>query len=205
MVTIDTAEYLLDKFANKNWRIIDQQLEKGEVTFEESLEREFAMLKVPEETMLDALVPATHFRPNFDKLIEYCREQRFPLVVVSGGLEFSIRHFLEQKGWLNKVEIYAPKSACTDNGVTLSFPRRLEPASTNFKDDLVTYHRKQGERVVYIGNGLGDYPAARAADLAFAIKGSRLAEMCKRGSVACKEITDFQEVVESLRDSVSRL
>ena len=76
------------------------------------------MLKVPEKTMLDALEPATHFRPNFDKLIEYCKEQRFPLVVVSGGLGFSIRHFLEQKGWLNKVEIYAPKSTCTNNGIT---------------------------------------------------------------------------------------
>ena len=88
MVTIDTAEYLLDKFANKSWRIIDEQLEKGEVTFEESLEREFAMLNAPEKTMLDALEPATRFRPNFDKLIEYCKEQRIPLVVVSGGLEF---------------------------------------------------------------------------------------------------------------------
>lgn len=203
MVTIDTAEFLLDKFANENWRNIDEQLEKGEVTFEESLEREFALLKVPEKTMLDALEPATRFRPNFDKLIEYCKEQRFPLVVVSGGLEFSIKHFLEEKGWLNKVEIYAPKSTCTDNGITLYFPRRFKSTSTNFKDDLVTYHRNQGEKVVYIGNGLGDYPAARAADLAFAIKGSRLAEMCKRGGVACKEITDFQEVVESLRDSVS--
>ncbi len=64
------------------------------------------------------------------------------------------------------------------------------------------YYRKQGKRVVYIGNGLGDYPAARAADLSFAIKGSRLAELCKSGGVACMEITDFQEVVESLRDSV---
>jgi len=203
MVTIDTAEYLLDKFANVNWRIIDEQLEKGEVTFEESLEREFAMLKAPEKTLLDALEPATRFRPNFDKLIEYCKEQRIPLVVVSGGLGFSIRHFLEQKGWLNKVKIYAPESTCTDNGITLSFPRRFEPTSTNFKDDLVTYYRKQGEKVVYIGNGLGDYPAARAADLSFVIKGSRLAEMCKRGGVACKEITDFQEVVESLRDLLS--
>ncbi len=202
MVTIDTAEYLLDKFADKNWRIIDEQLEKGEVTFEESLEREFAMLKDQEKTMLDALEPATRFRPNFDKLIEYCKEQRFPLVVVSGGLDFSIRHFLEQKGWLNEVEIYAPKSKCTDNGVTLSFPRRFDPISTNFKDDLVTYHRKQGKRVVYIGNGLGDYPPAKAADLTFAIKGSRLVELCKSGGVACIEITDFQEVVDSLRASV---
>jgi len=205
MVTIDTAEYLLDKFANKNWRIIVEQLERGEVTFEESLEREFAMLKVPEKTMLDALDPATYFRPNFDKLIEYCNEQRFPLVVVSGGLVFSIRHFLEQKGWINKVEIYAPKSTCTDDGIILSFPRRFEPSSNNFKDDLVMYRKKHGESVVYIGNGLGDYPAAKVADLAFAIKGSRLAEMCKSSGVAFKEITDFQEVVDILRDSVSCL
>ncbi len=80
MVTIDTAEYLLDKFADKNGDSSDEQLEKGEVTFEESLQREFAMLKVPEKTMLDALEPATHFRPNFDKLIEYCKWQRFHLL-----------------------------------------------------------------------------------------------------------------------------
>ena len=203
MVTIDTAEYLLDKFADNNWRFIVEQLENGELTFEESLKREFEMLKIPEKTMLDALEPATRFRPNFDKLIQYCDEHRFPLVVVSGGLDFSIRHFLEQKGWLNKVEIYGPKSNCTGNGITLSFPRRFEPTSTNFKDDLVTHYKKQGERVIYIGNGLGDYPATRAADLAFAIKGSRLAELCKSAGVTFGEITDFQEVVESLRDSIS--
>jgi 2-hydroxy-3-keto-5-methylthiopentenyl-1-phosphate phosphatase len=202
MVTIDTAEYLLDKFADKNWRIIDEQLENGEVTFEESLEREFAMLKVPEETMLDVLEPATRFRPNFNSLIDYCNKEGFPLVVVSGGLDFSIRHFLKQKGWLDKVEIYAPKSECTDNGILLSFPKRFEAASANFKDDLVTYYRKQGESVVYIGNGLGDYPPARAANLSFAIRGSRLADLCKSGGVECVEITDFQEVVDSLRSIV---
>jgi 2-hydroxy-3-keto-5-methylthiopentenyl-1-phosphate phosphatase len=203
MVTIDTAEYLLDKFADKNWRIIDAQLENGEVTFEESLEREFAMLKIPEETMLDVLEPATRFRPNFNSLIDYCNREGFPLVVVSGGLDFSIRHFLKQKGWLDKVEIYAPKSRCTDNGILLSFPKRFEPASANFKDDLVTHYRKQGESVVYIGNGLGDYPPARAANLSFAIRGSRLADLCKSGGVECVEITDFQEVVDSLR-SIAR-
>jgi 2,3-diketo-5-methylthio-1-phosphopentane phosphatase len=202
MVTIDTAEFVLDKFADKKWRVIDEQLERGEVTFEESLKREFAMLKVPEETMLEALGPATRFRPNFDKLIEYCRDQHFPLVVVSGGLDFSIRHFLGLKGWLNSVEIFAPKATCTEGGVTLSFPERLDQMSVNFKDDLVRYHRKCGRKVVYIGNGLGDFPAAKVADLPFAIKGSRLAELCRSGGVACREITDFQEAVESIRDWV---
>lgn len=203
IVTIDTAEFVLDKFSDKDWRMIDEELEKGEITFEESLEREFAMLKVPEKTMLDALEPATRFRPNFDKLIEYCTGQHFPLVVVSGGLDFSIRHFLGEKGWLDSVEIFAPKAKCAENGVTLSFPKRFAQMSINFKDDLVNYYRTQGKKVVYIGNGLGDYPAAKVADLSFAIRGSRLAQLCRSGGIACKEITDFQEAVESIRDWVS--
>lgn len=203
MVTIDTAEFVLDKFASKNWRVIEEQLERGEKTFEELLEREFAMLRVPEKEILDALDPVTHFRPNFDKMIEYCKEQRFPLVVASGGLDFCIRHFLERKGWLNSVEIYAPKTNCTKNGLTLTFPRRFDERSTNFKDDLVRYYRKGGKNVAYIGNGPGDYPAARIADISFAIKGSRLAALCRSGGVACKEITDFQEAVESIKDWVS--
>jgi 2-hydroxy-3-keto-5-methylthiopentenyl-1-phosphate phosphatase len=203
MVTIDTAQYVLDRFADKSWRLIDEQVERGEVAFEESLAREFAMLQVSENTMLEALEPVTHFRPSFERLIQYCKDQGFPIVVVSGGLDFSIRHFLEQKGWLGSLEVYSPKARCTENGITLSFPDRFDQNSTNFKDDLVRYHKDRGKKVVYVGNGLGDYPAAKIADLPHAVKGSRLAQLCRLGQVACTEITDFQEVVESIRRWIS--
>jgi 2,3-diketo-5-methylthio-1-phosphopentane phosphatase len=204
MVTIDTAEFLLDHLADRKWRVIDEQLERGEVTFEESLKEEFAMLKVTEETIIQTLEPVTAFRPNFDKLIEYCREQNYPLVVASGGLDFAIRHFLELKGWLNSVEIFAPKATCTENGITISFPKRLDRNSINLKDDLVRFHREQGKKVIYIGNGVGDYPAAQVADLPFAIRNSKLANLCKNGGIACKEITDFKETVKCIRDWVSQ-
>jgi len=63
---------------------------------------------------------------------------------------------------------------------------------------------KRGKKVVYIGNGVSDYPTARIADLAFAIKGSKLAQLCRNRGVACKEITDFQQVLDSIEDWVSR-
>jgi len=201
MVDIDTLEYVLDKFADGNWRLIDEQLTSGEVTFEESLEREFAMLRIPEKAMLEALEPVTHFRHNSDKLIEYCRGESLPLVVVSGGLDFCIKHFLGQKGWLDSVQIVAPKAKSTENGFILSFPKRLDPESTNFKDDLVRRYSKEGKRVAYVGNGFSDYPAARIADLPFAVKGSRLATLCRNGRVSCREIADFEEVVEAIRES----
>lgn len=203
IVTIDTAEYVLDKFVKEDWRTIDVQLERGEITFEESLEREFAMLKVTERTMLEALEPVTHFRPNFDMMVQYCKGKHFPLIIVSGGLEFSLRHFLNRNGWIESLEIYGPKAKWTKDGVAVTFPHLFDRGSTNFKDDLAKHYRNQGQKVVYVGNGFGDFPAAKIADLAFAVKGSRLAELCKAGGVACREITDFQEVVDSIRNEVS--
>ncbi len=202
MTTIDTAEFALDKFADKNWRKIDEQLERGEITFEESLEREFAMLKVPKEEMLEALEDSVQFRPNVDKLIDYCKRQRFPMIVVSGGLDYCIRHFLESRGWLD-ISIVAPESKWSRTGILLKFPKRFDETSSNLKDDLVKFYKKRGERVVYIGNGIGDYPAARVADLAFAIKGSKLAELCRDNGVRCTEINDFQQVVESIESWIA--
>lgn len=203
MVTIDTAEYVLDKFANKDWRLLDEQLVRGEITFQESLVKEFAMLRVSERAMIDALDAVTQFRPHFDKMIEYCEKQGFPLVVVSGGLDFSIRHFLEKNGWLNSVEIYAPKAECTENGVVLQFPKLLDSHSSDFKEDLVKHYSKEGRKVVYIGNGLGDYSSAKRADLSLAIKGSQLARLCKDAGVTCQEITDFQQAMDLIRIWVS--
>ena len=202
MVTIDTAQFLLEKFAPENWRTIEEQFERGEMTFEESMAGELALLKVSELEMLNALEPATHFRPNFHKMVEYCTRQQFQLVVISGGIDFCIRHFLALKGWSN-LEIYAPKAKHTLDGIELSFPDRLEKMSTNMKDDFVMYQMKRGKKVVYIGNGVSDYPAARIADLPFAIKGSKLAQLCRNSGVPCGEITDFQQVVDSTEDWLS--
>jgi 2-hydroxy-3-keto-5-methylthiopentenyl-1-phosphate phosphatase len=203
MVTIDTAVFLLDKFAPRNWRIIEEKFERGEMTFEESLAREFALLRVSQQEMLSTLEPATHFRPNFQKLLEYCTKQQFQLVVISGGLDFCIRHFLGLKGW-SKLEMYTPKARQTENGIELSFPNRLEKMSTNMKDDFVIHQMRRGMKVVYVGNGVSDYPAARIVDQVFAIKGSKLAQLCRNGGISCEEITDYQQVVDSIERLVSQ-
>jgi len=201
--TIDTAEFALDKFADRNWRTIDEQLERGEITFEESLEREFAMLKVSKKEILEALEHSTEFRPNFDILVDYCKKRGFPLIIVSGGLDFCIRHFLDLGGW-SELKIVAPKSKWTRKGILLQFSKRFDRTSSNLKDDLVRFYKKRGQRVVYIGNGLGDFPAAQLADLAFAIKGSKLAELCGTNGVRCREITDFRPVVESIESWIQK-
>jgi HAD superfamily phosphoserine phosphatase-like hydrolase len=200
IVNTDTAQIALDRFGDPEWIRIDEALERGEVSFEESLRREFAMLRAPPEAIIKEVTGVTALRPNFDRLVEYCRISDLPLTVISGGLDFCIRHFLDRDDWLKFIKIYAPRSKFTGSGYSLTFPRILASSSTNFKDDLVRHEKENGTRVGFVGNGFGDLSAAKESDFAFAIKGSRLAELCTEHGVPHEEIDDFDQVVDALRD-----
>ncbi len=200
IVSIDTAEFVLAKFAQGDWKLVEEQFESWKITFEECMRRQFSMIKILERIILQELDQIASPRPHFEELVHYCSARRFPVIVVSGGLDFWIRHFLEQRGLLELVEVHAPKAKCTSDGITLTFPKLLDEKSSNFKDDLVRYYKRQGSKVLYIGNGLADYPAAKNADFSFAIRGSKLAQHCKKGRVPHKEINDFREVIEVIED-----
>jgi 2,3-diketo-5-methylthio-1-phosphopentane phosphatase len=198
IVNTDTAQIALDRFGDPDWRRIDQALERGEVSFEESLRREFATLGAPPEAIIAEVERVTAIRPNFSRLIEYCRSTSLPLTVVSGGLDFCIRHFLDRDDWLSFVKIYAPTSHFTGSGYTLTFPTVIGDDTTNFKDGLVRHQKTNGTRVFFVGNGFGDLSAAKEATIAFAIKGSKLAELCLEQHVRHEEIDDFEQVVDVL-------
>ena len=198
IVNIDTALVALNLFADPDWKRIEEAFEKGEVSFEDSLRKELGMINVPEERILKELDSLTLLRPNFARLVEYCRSNQVQLTVVSGGFDFCIRHFLDRDDWLKIVHIHAPKSQFTSNGYVLNFPELFTQSSVNFKDDLVRREKMNGKRVIYVGNGVGDYPAASESDVVFAIKNSRLAELCKARHVPHVEIDDFQPVIDTL-------
>jgi 2-hydroxy-3-keto-5-methylthiopentenyl-1-phosphate phosphatase len=198
IVNVDTAQVALDCFGDPDWIRIDEALERGELSFEESLKREFAMLRVPEEAIIKEVDCRTVLRPNFDRLVEYCKGRNLPLKVVSGGMDFYIRHFLDRDDWLKFIEIHAPKSKFTGSGYSLVFPKILVSSSTNFKDDLVRHEKEKGTSIFFVGNGFGDFSAAKEADFAFAIKGSRLAELCREKSIPHEEIDDFNQVIDSM-------
>ena len=198
IVNQDTAQIALDRFGDPDWVRLDEEYERGEMSFEECLRREFAMLKVPEEDIIREVSRVTQLRPNFSQLVDYCKTRSVPMTVLSGGLDFCIRHFLNRDGWLDFMQIYSPTSKFTKDGYTVTFPRMFAESSTSFKDDLVRHERTKGARVYFVGNGFGDLSAAKESDVVFAIKDSRLAQLCRQHKVVHTEVVDFLQVVDAL-------
>ena len=196
VTTVDTAEWVLTHFAQGDWKLFERQFERGEITINESLTKEFSLVKASKEQILKELNDVVIFRPNFKKLAEHCKEKGLSLTIVSAGLDFVIRRFLKLENCLPLVEVCTPKTIFNAGHISFIFPKTHDKSSVNFKQDFVRRCKNQGIKTVYIGDGQADFPAVRDADIPFAIQGSKLAGLCSGHGIPCKEITDFQTVIE---------
>jgi 2-hydroxy-3-keto-5-methylthiopentenyl-1-phosphate phosphatase len=198
VTTVDTAEWVLTHFAQGDWKLFERQFERGEITINECLTKEFSLVKASKEQMLKELNAVVIFRPNFKKLAEHCREKGLSLTIVSAGLDFVIRHFLRLENCLHLVEVCTPKTIFNAGRISFIFPKLHDESSVNFKQDVVNRCKNQRMKTVYIGDGQADFPAVKDADVPFVIQGSRLAGLCSGRGILCKEITDFQTVIEAI-------
>src|SRR6266849_429486 len=195
----DTFEHVERKFAKGDWKKYDESYDRGEITLQECLKKQGALVTTPEMVLVAELERVTVFRPNFDKLIQYCRSNKVPLGIVSAGLDFTIKDLLRMKGWNNLVKLYAAKAESTSEGIKFTFPRLQDKTSKSLKDDRVKFYKKKGLRVAYVGDGTWDLLALKEADYRFVVKGSRLANLCRQQNILAREINDFQEVVTVLQ------
>lgn len=194
----DTFRNVAERFAQGDWKAVDDQYVKGQITLEECLRRQGAMVKASRSQILDELDEVTRFRAGFDNLIDYCKTNHYPLVLVSAGLDFVIKHFLRRQKW-RKMELYAAAAKCTPTGIKFDFPKLKDKRSISLKDDTVRYYKTKADTVAYIGDGRWDLHALRNADLRFAIRNSKLAELCKEQDIQATIVSDFKEMVVSLK------
>ena len=197
MTNIDAGEWVLDRFTSEDWRKYDDELEKGKITLQECLQRQFRLVRASASRIVNEVEPLVTFRDGLGDLVDYCNSKEIPFVVVSGGLDFIIRRLLSEKKLINEVGIFAPKARATKQGIVMRFPRLFE-GSSNFKRDLVGWYRAKGWQTYFIGDGLSDFEAIENADVRFVIKGSVLAGLCKRAGVEVREISDFVAVRSAL-------
>ena len=203
ITTIDTAEWVLSKFAQGDWRWFDRKFENGDITLEECLNKQFSLVRASKKQILQELNELVVFRSNFKELAECCKKNHVPLIIASAGLDFVIEHFLELNDCLDLVEICVAKTSFTDNGIKLAFPKLLDAASKNIKDDAVRRYKRCNKDVIYIGDGMADCTAAKVANYSFAIEGSKLAKLCAKQDMHCRTMTDFQEIIEIIRKTIA--
>ncbi|MCK9357993.1 MAG: MtnX-like HAD-IB family phosphatase [Dehalococcoidia bacterium] len=192
----DASFYLLDAYAEGDWRSILKEYKEGRITVGEFNTRAFAMIKADESTLLSKLDENVRVRPGFRELLDYCAYRGFRFVIVSNGLQFYVEAILRALG-VNGIEAHAATNAFERDGVRVQY---VAPDGTvlqdGFKEAYMKLYLSEGYRVVYVGNGTSDSYASRHAHVVFAT-GDLLTYYLRHG-LPCIPFDDLTEVVNGL-------
>jgi 2-hydroxy-3-keto-5-methylthiopentenyl-1-phosphate phosphatase len=194
----DASFYLLDAFAEGDWRSILQQYKEGRITVGEFNTRAFAMIKQDEATLLCKLEENVRIRPGFRELLDYCAYRGHRFAIVSNGLQFYIEAILRSLG-IEGTEVHAATNEFRHDGVRVQY---IAPDGTvlqdGFKEAYIKKYLSEGYRVVYVGNGTSDSYASRHAQLVFAT--GDLLTYYQRHELPCIPFDDLTQVVNGLTE-----
>jgi 2-hydroxy-3-keto-5-methylthiopentenyl-1-phosphate phosphatase len=192
----DTSFFLLDAFAQGDWRRWLRQYREHKISVGEFNTKAFAMVKADKPTLLGALKGKVKVRVGFQELVNYCRKKGFRLVIVSNGLDFYVKAVLKDLE-LKNIEVHAAQASFHPEGMKVHYAgpdgQRLDDG---VKEAYTQSFLKLGYKVIYIGNGDSDFAPAKYAHHVFAT-GDLLA-YCRENNLKYKPFENFVDVVREL-------
>ena len=197
----DLALFTVERFGGKEWEYYEKLFNENKLSLEDTITAQYSLINAPKETILKALNGNVKIRGNFTTFVNYCSNLEIPVIVVSGGIDFIIRHVLDELSVPKEVEVVSMKVEYQKDGsIKVSKPKRYTENAVDFKQDLARYYESKNYSVYYVGDGSSDYGAVVDVDYTFTVKGSKLSSFCKDKNLNYKEFSDFSEIVNYLKN-----
>jgi 2-hydroxy-3-keto-5-methylthiopentenyl-1-phosphate phosphatase len=192
----DVSFLILDAFADGDWRSIFEQYKNNLISVGNFNKRAFRMVKEDKSVLVKFVQEKARMRTGFPELLDYCSKRGFRFVIVSNGLAFYIKTLLEIID-VHDVEIYAAQSEFSDGGIEARYigPDGKE-IQNGFKEAYVNKFIKEGYRVISIGNGASDIPAAKLSHYAFATE--PMLSLCRQMQIDCLPFNNLGDIVREM-------
>ena len=197
-ITVDDISYgMLDEYADKSWRLWADKYHRGEINVGEFNARVFSLVKEDRETLVAYTRRHAQLRPGFPQLLDFCKQKDIEFVIVSNGLDFYIELVLGDLGL--KIKTYAGQTEFGRDGIIVRYigPDGKE-MKAGFKEAYTRLYISRGYRIIYVGNGISDIPAAKLSYRVFARE-----DLLERGTAAklkCIPFDDMNDVIKGLSD-----
>ncbi|MCL5986502.1 MAG: MtnX-like HAD-IB family phosphatase [Actinobacteria bacterium] len=134
------------------------------------------------------------------ELRDYCRENDIELIVVSDGFDVYIDDLLSRNN-LSDLPVYCNEVVFRNGRIEIRHPFRSSECDFcgHCKDKIMEVLVKEGDYVIYVGDGNSDFCAAMKADVVFAK--NDLLEFCEKRNLPYFEFRDFFDVLNFLKKS----
>jgi 2-hydroxy-3-keto-5-methylthiopentenyl-1-phosphate phosphatase len=154
------------------------------------------MVKKDEAALIRFVNEKTELRPGLKELVKYCRKRNFRFTIVSNGMTFYIKTLLKNTR-ISGVEVYAAQANFDNNGIEAKYigPDGKE-IQNGFKEAYIKQFLSDGWRVISIGNGASDIPAAKLAHYTFATE--PMLSLCRDMKFDCMPFEKLDDIIKGL-------
>jgi 2-hydroxy-3-keto-5-methylthiopentenyl-1-phosphate phosphatase len=194
------------------WLVVEKLLKKedsqpwndylaGKITHFEAMNRIFRKIHLSEEDLRRFILDIS-FEDGFLETVSWCKSGNIPIYIASAGSDYYIKLLLEKAGIINDVNIIANTGVYdSKKGLLMLAPDRKEAYYSHDygvdKEAVVKLLKNSYKTVVFAGDGIPDYYAARHADVVFARR--TMLRLCKENGLACRELPSYCAVLEYLQ------
>lgn len=193
--TKDVGYSVFHHFSNgRNDEILPDWI-SGKMTTRDCLIAEAKMVNASSQELYD-FVDKIDIDPTFPGFVKLCDSNNIPLLILSDGLDFYIKHLLDKNN-LSHLNFVTNRAILENNKIRIEFPHdNTECKSCGIcKGEIINRFRQKqnGEyKIVYIGDGYSDACAAKEADILFAKKD--LVNYCMKNNIDYLLYENFSHV-----------
>jgi len=192
----DISFLLLDVFGDKSWRELFREYQQGKLTLAYFNSTAFGTVKAGRQEMLDYIKGKFNIRPGFKKMVQYCKQKDYRLVVVSNGLDIYVEDIFNNAG-LPGIEFHAATTEFHPNRLKVQY---VSPdgkvLEREFKNSYVNLFLNEGYQITYTGDGSSDFMPAKRCYRIFARES--LLERCRQNNVTCTPFDDFNDIIKAM-------
>lgn len=169
ITTQDVLDDMLLKFSKDDrWTELEKRWKKKEIGSLECLKGQMCGIRVKKET-LDEYLSKIKIDPYFKKLIKLLNSRKVRTIIVSDNFDYILKKILERHA-LQDIEMYSNRLKVSNDRLIPSFPHSNKKCGdcAHCKKTTLARTITNGEKSVYIGDGLSDACASKEADTIFA-------------------------------------
>ena len=171
----DTLNKFLRVYANVEWTDIEDKWIRGEIGSKQCIEEQMQTFPLMEEKTVNDFIDSIEIDETFPDFLDYIKSENIDFYIVSDGFDFFIEKILARYK-IKDLKIFSNKLEFKNGRFKTDFPfftQECERKSGVCKCNVIKSNRIVTKRILYAGDGLSDFCAAKNTDFLFA-KGSLL-------------------------------
>ncbi|MEO8327224.1 MAG: MtnX-like HAD-IB family phosphatase [Nitrospirota bacterium] len=192
----DATDAVLETFALPAWREWEQRWVRGEISSQECLSRQVALIRADRQTLI-RFAADLPIDEGFFALERQCAEYDIPLTIISDGLDLVIEAILRRHGLLH-IPVFSNHLCWDSFGLPfLTFPFSMpecKSRSGTCKCALTQLLDSTSSHIIYIGDGQSDRCVSNKVQTLFA-KGT-LQTWCQNQMIPFRSFDTLTDVAE---------